>query len=125
MGSINRLIAPLEKNLVCLTVNRHHKKALVDTGATVSCVSANFLNSIGFKDPLEPAALKQIVGVCGETHAVLGTIELPMCINRLMVFHKFHVFQRLHHDIILGLDFWTKTMLKWIYKLKCFLFRVV
>lgn len=45
------------------------------------------------------------MGLCGETHAVLGTVELPSCINHLMVYHKFHVFQRLHHDIILGLDF--------------------
>lgn len=45
------------------------------------------------------------MGLCGETHAVLGTVELPSCINHLMVYHKFHVFQRLHRDIILGLNF--------------------
>lgn len=43
------------------------------------------------------------MGLCGETHAVLGTVELPLCNNGLMVYHKFHVFQRQHHDIILGL----------------------
>lgn len=98
-------IAPLDRNLVQLDVNHDKGKALVDTAGTISWVDSSFLTWIGITKPFKPSNLKEIVGICGEIHQVLGKVQLPLCINRLKVHHTFYVFQRLHHVLFLGLDF--------------------
>ena len=75
-------VAPLVKKTVLIKVRQVKTAALVDTGASVSCVSMNYLKKVGFSsDHLHESDLQEIVGVGGEIHKVLGAITLNICIG--------------------------------------------
>ena len=96
----------LDKNLVHVRIANQNIFALVDTGATISCISLTCLQRINrsIKIGKDQQGLP-IKGVCGETHSVLGTVELQVSFDGIKVPQKFHVLERLHNEAILGLDF--------------------
>ena len=103
------LATPIHKNLVLTEIDGIEQVGLLDTGASISCVSQKFLSKLdSFKlNKYDPSSIDHIQGVCGEVHKVLGTIKLPICINGLILPHTFYVFRKLHHQLILGIDFLT------------------
>ena len=105
-------VSNLNGNLLQIAVKNHSTPALVDTGASVSCVSEAFCRKVYpnlFEKCGSPVigkpAFTAIRGVCGETHPVLGTIELEVNINGLKIRQSFHIFSRLQNTVILGIDF--------------------
>lgn len=89
-----------------MTIYRRHFRALVDTGASISCISAQLLTKLGItRGQLNTSNIKDAVAVGGERHASLGAITLPVSFNGPIINHKFHVFQSFHQPLILGLDF--------------------
>ena len=98
---------PVKHNIISVQLNSHHVRTLVDTGAEISCICEHVLKECGVMYKLGPSNLN-VVGVCGERHGVLGTIDLPFTIGRLQMVHKVYVFRRLHHQMILGMDFMTQ-----------------
>jgi transposase InsO family protein len=103
------LVNPMHQNTVQVSINQAKTSALVDTGASISCIAKTFLEKSGFQNQtLDPSNVAKVVGVCGETHKVLGTIQLPINFGNQIIWQNFHVFQKLHHSMILGLDFMEK-----------------
>ena len=106
--SHTNLSSPIEKNLLKVTIRNNELTSLIDTGASISCVSFNTLDKIFgqfHQTKLKTSKIKAIRGVCGELHEVLGEAILQLNINGLKLLGTFVVCQRLHHSIILGLDF--------------------
>lgn len=92
------------KNYAEITVNGAAVLALVDTGATISCVSESFLTKGGIKaiPKYDPT---MVVGFNGSKTAVLGSTEIEIEIGQVPVKQKFYVVEHLHNPCILGMDF--------------------
>ena len=100
------LIAPMHKNTISVKIAQCRTSALVDTGASISCISQALMYRSGLsREGIETCSLKQITGVGGEHHRVLGIISVPLVISGLCFPYKFYVLEQLHHSIILGIDF--------------------
>ena len=106
-------MSTLNENFLQHNIGHHSVKALVDTGASISCVSEgichhvirNYHNKVQQKSFLGEPVFKAIRGACGEVHPVRGTLELLLDINGLKIPHTFHVFPKLQSQLILGMDF--------------------
>ena len=95
-SSVNKdvlTISSINDNLLQISIKNHSTTALIDTGASVSCISEAFCRKIfpnlyhNHKDSpvIGKPAFTAIRGVCGETHPVKGTIELQVNVNGLKV----------------------------------------
>ena len=71
------LIAPLENNLIQVNIGKQTCAGLIDSGATISCVSEHIYRRSFKNVEIMPSSLAHIVGVCGEVHKVLGQVTLP------------------------------------------------
>ena len=97
---------PLVKNTVSVEIYGHPIKALVDTGATMSCIALSVLSKLGVdRDKLRPLDATDAVGVGGENHCSLGAVSLPISFNGIIFSQEFQVFEKFHQPVILGLDF--------------------
>ena len=100
---------PIETNFVKVKIqnSNHETRALIDTGASISCIAESFYRSLPSqqKTPLEPPLYLHVTGVGGEIHKVLGRTTLKVLIDGYEYSHNFHVFSYLHHHLILGTDF--------------------
>ncbi|MEW8547939.1 MAG: reverse transcriptase domain-containing protein [Candidatus Thiodiazotropha sp.] len=100
------LIAPFHKNTILTTVGGRKTQALIDTGASISCVSKLFLTKTSYHNSeLNPCELKEIVGVGGEKHSILGQKEIDILVSGVKISFPFYVLNSLHHSMILGMDF--------------------
>ena len=100
------LVAPFHKNTILTTIGGKKTPALVDTGASISCLSKTFLDKTEYKDAtLTPCALKEIIGVGGERHQVLGQTKIQLHIANVNISFPFYVLNTVHHSVILGMDF--------------------
>ena len=95
----------MDQNFIFAHFGKTPTKILIDTGANISCVSKSFLFSIAPGITLDSTPLTQAQGVGGETHSILGTVYLKFQIEGTVFEHKFHVFSKLYHHIIIGDDF--------------------
>ncbi|CAG2254580.1 unnamed protein product [Mytilus edulis] len=92
-------------NLIKIRVANHSGMAMVDSGATISAISADFYYAnLHKKVTLEKASLLA-TGASGASLRGIGTIEVPIEIGRLTMQQTFHIFENFTHSIILGLDF--------------------
>ena len=104
----------LDENILRVKISNKTINALVDTGASVSCISEHLCHKVipNYSHRLqnEPGFIGKptfstIKDVCGEIHPVRGSVSLDFSINGLKVTQKFHIFTRLQHQMILGIDF--------------------
>ena len=101
------LVAPLDQNFINVTLHKTVTKALVDTGACISCISEGMLKSTypnliqNYKNPVH----NFVTGVGGQILPVLGMVDLPIVIEGEKLITPVHVFRKLHHHLILGKDF--------------------
>ncbi|CAC5363969.1 unnamed protein product [Mytilus coruscus] len=92
-------------NLIKIRVANHFGMAMVDSGATISAISADFYYANLQKTvPLEKAYLRQLAQVEQLLRAI-GQIHVTIEIGRLSMEQTFQVFENFRHSIILGLDF--------------------
>ncbi len=105
-----KLEIPIEKNIAHLMVKDKECTFLVDSGTHISCISLQLVREIFGKKHIhfKPSQTKNVVGVCGEIHHVLGTLDLNITFDNLIIPHTFHVFARLHQPAIIGIDFLSK-----------------
>ena len=84
-------------------------KGLIDTGASISCVSQALINKTLklTTNKYNPSKIKFVAGVGGEILPVLGVVQVPIQIQGETFISQMHVFQKLHHNPILGKDFLT------------------
>lgn len=103
------VVAKLDRNLITIELFGHTIKSLLDTGANVSCCSLQLLQSFGVKSSeFQPSPHQNALGVGGEKHKILGSIDLPIVIGSLSFVHTFQVFEKLYQSVILGVDFMEK-----------------
>ena len=98
----------ISRNTIRVNLYGRNKAALIDTGASVSCLRKSELDeyvSKGAKIKITPCDIKNVVGVGGEKHSVLEKVVFSFYIEKLKVYQSFIVLESLHHPIILGLDF--------------------
>ena len=97
----------MEKNLVKITMHDCPTKALIDTGADISCMSEKFFRSLPskFKPSYDKPKFNFVSGVGGEKHPILGKVSLNFKIDEYEYNHDFHIFKHLHHHVIIGNDF--------------------
>ena len=91
-----------------LNVGGQNVRALLDTGASITVMSANFLqktchNGAKLMKPIH----QNIKGVTGNYLQVLGMLDIGLDIDNVKFKHRVHVIEDLHHSFILGLDFLT------------------
>ena len=99
------LSTPLEGNYVHIDFGKQTSKALIDTGAQISCMSEHIYRKSFKNYEIRPSSLANIVGVCGEVHRILGLVTVPFRLDGIVLEHTFHLFEKLHQPVILGMDF--------------------
>ncbi|WAR19937.1 hypothetical protein MAR_001775 [Mya arenaria] len=108
------VIAPMNKNTIPVRVLNQKVNALIDTGASVSCASKDFVKRTGLSlNHIEPCSVRQVVGVSGSRVEVLGKIDIPVVISGVCFSYTVLVLDHFQHHLILGIDF--------LYDNKCFL----
>ena len=95
----------MPQNFLAIKVNGKHTKSLIDTGASVCCVAQSFLRSLGPSIQIQPSLAKKAIGVGGESHSILGTVQLLVTIDNIDFPQTFYVLPKVHHHVILGDDF--------------------
>jgi len=97
-------------NYMYVKINGRNVKALIDTGAHQSCVSLSFLRGIRSQSNIiNSSNRKRLFTADGKPLTVKGSIQLTLNVHGLMIPTSFQVLQFLNHDMILGMDFLTKT----------------
>ena len=87
----------MNHNLVKVTIKTVNTKALIDSGATISCISQYALNKIDpNKTKYTHSDIQQVRGVGGEKHEILGKVTLPVQLQnhnfpKFLHFSKFAV----------------------------------
>ena len=99
------LSTPLEGNYVHIDFGKQTSKALIDTGAQISCMSEHIYRKSFKNYEIRLSSLANIVGVCGEVHRILGLVTVPFRLDGVVLEHTFHLFEKLHQSVILGMDF--------------------
>ena len=94
------------RNRVEILVNNTAVRALVDTGATLSCIDAELLNATNHAAylNLEPSP-RHITGINNTTRPVLGETSLWLTFADVALSQHFLVVTDLGPKLILGLDF--------------------
>lgn len=101
---------PIMKNTVSIEIYGHPIRALVDTGASISCVAASVLARLGIdRNELQSMGATDAVAVGGEKHHSLGALSLPVSFENITISHTFEVYEKFQHPVILGLDFLTNN----------------
>ena len=80
-------------------------RALLDSGATCSCISSQFSNSVGLRSP---APAEGHIGGIGGAVSVKGKVIAPVKLRKLSVPQEFQVLSEpvAGYHCILGQDFW-------------------
>ena len=88
------LSTPLEGNYVHIDFGKQTSKALIDTGAQISCMSEHIYRKSFKNYEIRPSSLANIVGVCGEVHRILGLITVPFRLDGIVLEQSFHLFEK-------------------------------
>ena len=98
-------MALYKNNLVQVNIGKQTCSALLDSRAFISCLSEHIYRRSFKNVEITPSSYTNIVGVCGEVHRVLGQVTLPFRLDGVVLEHTFQLFEKLHHPLILGMDF--------------------
>ena len=104
-------------NKVQLSIQNVSVLALLDSGASISCMSKAFYDSLPgqSKSVLHESKVLSIQGVSGKCLQVMGQVTVSVVANRLKLFHTFQVIKDLPRTVILGVDFLSehKASINW------------
>ncbi len=106
MLSVN--VQELERtNQVKARVNGTFTYGLVDSGASVSCVSRAFLqqHKTLARTPISKCKMPHVQGVGGNLVNITGKVDLEIEINQIIMAHTFLVLDKMQQSIIFGCDF--------------------
>ena len=103
-----------DMNLVTVRIGKISQSAMVDSGAQISCMSAEIFKKSGLSEhfKLETPDIEYVLGVSGTRVKVLDTTVLPLTICKLEVQQKFYIFEKFRQPVILGIDFLTNQHAK-------------
>ncbi|KAK6189780.1 hypothetical protein SNE40_001774 [Patella caerulea] len=103
------VIASLNKNFVNVTLGNTVIKSLIDTGASISCISKSLLDKVLPDAEISSSDITYISGVGGQTVEVVGNTLLEFQISNTSIIHKFYIFNYIQHDFIIGNDLLIDT----------------
>ena len=93
-----------------VNIKQYCIRSLVDSGSSICCVKQSLLHKIfPTPKPLQKSEFPVVKGVSGKLIPVKGTIMLDLNIGNAKFSQKFHVFDNIHHDLIIGIDFLKKN----------------
>jgi transposase InsO family protein len=90
---------------VPVVIYNAHFKALIDTGASVSCVHRGVVKSLMQMNAIDQSATQVLLAADGRPIKVYGQIKFKFTLQDVKYEHSLHVIDSSSHDIILGLDF--------------------
>ena len=99
------------KNLILVTVSCQRTPALIDSGATVSCISQKFAEKLGINYQCQ-SNIEDLIGADGRRLQVITCVELVVGIRGVLVPHDFYIIRGLNHNALIGLDFMQVTRCK-------------
>ena len=100
------ILTNIYRNTILASIGGKRTQCLIDTGATVSCISNAFISKTNLCDSkLKPSDISEISGVGGERHKILDVLEIPLTISGATFVFNFYVLPALQHSIIIGIDF--------------------
>jgi len=98
----------MQKNTVNVNIRGKKTKALVDSGADISCISTIFLEKAFYANAkLDKSPILFVKGVGQKQLRVLGKLKIPISFNDANILTYVHVVESLPHSLILGHDFLT------------------
>jgi hypothetical protein len=103
------VIEPNE-NLLALQVNFKSVLGSIDTGANTSCISDQFARFLR----LRPVPCKdniKLISAKSSPICYLGTLDVELSIQGLVIPFTVHVLKSMSHKLILGQDFCSHQML--------------
>jgi len=100
-----------------IILNFKQYEGLLDSGATVSCISESLFRIINKNNKLTLLACNQnFVSVSSTPLQILGKANIPInCLGKSEMF-TFYILKGIIPDIILGIDFWRTFNLNIQYK---------
>jgi len=109
VSPITPLLPSTVPNRVAITLENVTVTALVDTGASLTCMSKEFYDTSGLHEscPLTPPQTASITGVTNTLLQVHGDTSIPVRIGDIQTTHTFCVIDIISTDVILGVDFLT------------------
>ena len=99
----------LAVNKVLIDIEGESMLALIDTGASTSCLSPDVYHSLKLEKsyPLQKTDVGYIKGVGDNSVKVLGVATVPIVIAGTKIDHSFMVLEGMKISLILGMDFIT------------------
>lgn len=102
------VLTNINRSTMVVSVGQKNVECLLDSGASISCISNGFLSLTSLQDTkLLPSDIPEISGVGGEKHKILGILETHITVSKANFKCKFYVLDKMNmpHPVILGLDF--------------------
>jgi hypothetical protein len=100
-------------NFIFIGANFQKVRALVDTGASKSCVSSNFVNQLKLKaKPLKTGDARILFAANNNTIKTEGTVEIDLKIQGFVIPFKFTVIHNLSQKMILGFELLNASQAK-------------
>lgn len=100
----------LNQSYIAVQIGSEKSHALLDTGASISCISAEFFSKLETSalDISTSPGIMQIQGIGGEVHKVSKQATLPLSIAEHSCPQSFYVVPGIHPALVLGTDFCQK-----------------
>ena len=97
----------VSNNLILAQINKKKQLCLIDTGATISAISQKFAQKLNLD--IKPAPQTHLLAADNQVLPTLGTVEMSVKINGLIIPFDFTVIPSLCNEVIFGLDFLNHT----------------
>lgn len=96
----------LENNFIHVRIANQNIRSLVDSGSSLCCIRKSLLCKIDTSLTIfGTSEHSHVVGVSGKLIEGKGTVTLTLKIGDQQFCQKFHVFDDIHHSLILGVNF--------------------
>lgn len=107
------MLTNFQKNTLKCQVGNRSVDALLDSGASISCISKDFLSKSSAEIIKSvDSDVGQVSGVGGHTMKVDKKVRIGVKFSNVFMECDFYVIDKIQQDVILGLDFMTKHKVK-------------
>ena len=102
-----------DSSYIWISINHQKVRALVDTGAGVTCISKKMADKLKLKiEPVKPGRIKNFSTASGTSLNAVGIAQIDFNLNGLIIPFDAFVLLNLNESLILGVDFLTATSAK-------------
>ena len=117
-------MVPSKGNKVQVEICGKSISCLIDTGAAISCCSLRLIEFLRIDTgEIKKSFIEEAMGVGGEVHSIIGVISLSLVIGNVVFEEKFHVFEKMQQQMILGWEFLKSNRINIFPMITQFMFR--